>query len=221
LKVPARDTESETRIEIVIRRSRFIALARGVSSQEEARSTLKEIKARFHDANHVCHAFSVGREPSCLHGCGDDGEPSGTAGRPMLEVLKGSGVGDVLVAVARYFGGVKLGTGGLVQAYSAATEAVLGILPLEEDIPRLRVRLTADYKDLALLERQLVGLEGRVLHVEFGERVCVDVLLPAASLGAMRAWWTDLTRGGTLEILDSSHDSSPSWGRRSTQIKSR
>ena len=102
--------------EIIIKGSRFISEVFSVSSQQEARDRLHEQKLRYSDATHVCHCFIAGLKAETC-GMSDDGEPSGTAGRPMLDILKGSGITNILVTVTRYFGGTLLGTGGLVTAY--------------------------------------------------------------------------------------------------------
>ena len=124
--IPAR----RTRTEIEVLRSRFIATAAPVFSVDEARDFVNSVKDEFADASHNVPAFLVGYGPSVTAHCSDDGEPSGTAGRPALAVLQGSGLGDIAVVVTRYFGGTKLGTGGLVRAYGDAVKAVLAILPL-------------------------------------------------------------------------------------------
>lgn len=107
--------------EIMEKKSRFIADVRKVESEEEATAFIEEIKKKYWDARHHCSAFVIGQKGQ-LTRCSDDGEPSGTAGRPMLEVLLGEGICDIAVVVTRYFGGVLLGTGGLVRAYSAAVK---------------------------------------------------------------------------------------------------
>jgi len=192
MKVPTGRAEVET----VIKRSRFLAIAEPVASQEEARALLKALKSRYTDANHVCHAFSVGHGNAVTQGCSDDGEPSGTAGRPMLEVLKGSGVTNVLVAVVRTFGGIKLGTGGLVQAYGGAAKDVLDALPVAEDVPVARVRATVDYPSLVPLRRKVEGLGGKVVGERFEVGVTLEIELPAEHVADLRAWHAEVTRGG-------------------------
>ena len=110
--------------EIVEKKSRFIATIRPVKTEEEASAFIEKMKKQYWDARHNCSAFVVG-ENNCITRCSDDGEPSGTAGRPMLEVLLGSGITNIAVVVTRYFGGVLLGAGGLVRAYSSATVAAI------------------------------------------------------------------------------------------------
>lgn len=110
--------------ELVEKKSRFIATVRPVSTEEEAVAFIDEMKKKYYDARHNCSAFVIGSKGE-LTRSSDDGEPSGTAGRPMLEVLTGSGIRNVAVVVTRYFGGVLLGTGGLVRAYSGAVKMAL------------------------------------------------------------------------------------------------
>lgn len=110
--------------ELVEKKSRFIATVRPVATEEEAVAFIDEMKKKYYDARHNCSAFVIGSKGE-LTRSSDDGEPSGTAGRPMLEVLTGSGIRNVAVVVTRYFGGVLLGTGGLVRAYSGAVKMVL------------------------------------------------------------------------------------------------
>lgn len=124
-------TQSVVQSEIEIRKSRFLAELVNVSSIDEARAKIAAIKKRYPDARHHCSAYVItaaGRNP--IHHSSDDGEPAGTAGKPMLEVLKHSELENVLVVVTRYFGGVLLGTGGLVRAYSQATQAVIDSAPV-------------------------------------------------------------------------------------------
>ena len=126
---------NRTRVEEVILRSRFITTAAPAGTSEAARAFIASIRAEFPDATHHCYAFVAGPPGSTAQiGMSDDGEPGGTAGRPMLAVLLGSGIGDIAVVVTRYYGGTKLGTGGLVRAYSGGVKAVLDALPVCEKI---------------------------------------------------------------------------------------
>ena len=133
----------ETRTEIQVLNSRFIATAAPVLSVDEAKAFVARIRQEFADASHNVPAYLVGYGASVVAHCTDDGEPSGTAGRPALAVLRGSGLGDVAVVVTRYFGGTKLGTGGLVRAYSDAVRAVLEVLPRAEKVPTHTVLVAA------------------------------------------------------------------------------
>lgn len=157
--------------EIVINRSRFIASLSPASSPEEARAFLQEIKKRFAEATHHVPAFIIGHGASTITHCSDDGEPSGTAGRPALAVLQGSGLGNVVVCVTRYFGGVKLGTGGLVRAYGDAVREVLKSVQKAVLLPTRVLAFTCPYP---LYEQILILVRnhsGEVLQNDFAEEV--------------------------------------------------
>ena len=129
--IPAEETQAE----LFVLNSRFIATAGPVFSVEEAKRFVARLRQRYADASHNVPAYIVGHGETVTSHCNDDGEPSGTAGRPALAVLRGSGLGDAAVVITRYFGGTKLGTGGLVRAYSDAVRAVLAILPRAIKVP--------------------------------------------------------------------------------------
>lgn len=118
--------------ELVVKRSRFLAAGRPVESRREAEEIVRSLRTHHADANHVVYAFVIGDAQTELLGMSDDGEPHGTAGRPVLEVLRGSGVRNCLVTVVRYFGGTKLGTGGLVHAYAGAAKGCLAEIATAE-----------------------------------------------------------------------------------------
>ena len=126
--------------EIVIRNSRFLAELLPVDSAEAAREILRQQKLRHSGSSHLVHAFIVGPGANIM-GCSDDGEPPGTAGRPSLEVLKGSGITDLLLTTARWFGGTKLGTGGLVKAYTMAAQEVIAGAVTRELVSWSRISL--------------------------------------------------------------------------------
>lgn len=140
MKVLVQNETTET----VIKNSRFISEAFIVTNQADARERLRQQKIRYSDATHVCHAFIVGPNAE-TSGMSDDGEPSGTAGRPMLDVLKGSGITNILITVTRYFGGTLLGTGGLVHAYSGAVKSVLEKCETEELVEKSSFKFFSDY----------------------------------------------------------------------------
>lgn len=158
--------------EYEVKRSRFIAVARRATSEEQAREFIHEVKAAYPDARHHCSAFIVhvdGAQP--IERSSDDGEPSGTAGKPMLDMLKGSSLIDAAVVVVRYFGGVKLGAGGLVHAYS---HAVGQLLPQVDRVTRsLRELYTLDasHSDAGRLEAELRGRGIAVVDVSYAARV--------------------------------------------------
>lgn len=134
----------ESRAEIIVKNSRFISEAFPVETQAQAREKLHEIKQKYFDATHVVHAFSVGLNSETF-GMSDDGEPSGTAGRPVLDVLKGSGITNILITVTRYFGGTLLGTGGLVHAYSESAKEVLSVCKTEPYIEKTLFSFSCGY----------------------------------------------------------------------------
>lgn len=167
--------EREARAEILVVNSRFIASAAPAFSVELAREFIARIRSEFSDASHHVPAFLIGSGASVTAHCSDDGEPSGTAGRPALAVLQGSGLGDVVVVVTRYFGGTKLGTGGLVHAYGAAVKEVLAVLPRAEKIPTYTVMLACEYSLFERIRLLITEFHGQVLDEEFA----VDVTLTA------------------------------------------
>ncbi len=129
---------------IEIKKSRFISIGMYVSSAEEAKEIIKATRKEYADSSHVVHAFFSGKNAD-IFGFSDDREPSGTAGRPVLEVLKGSGITNIIVLVIRYFGGTKLGTGGLVKAYTEAAQLALKHLAVEELINKISFKLDLTY----------------------------------------------------------------------------
>ena len=143
-------------IENVISKSRFIAYIKPVSTENEAKAFIDEIKTKHKDATHNCSAYTVGPEMN-IQKANDDGEPSGTAGIPMLEILKKQEIHNVCVVVTRYFGGIKLGAGGLIRAYSGAVRDVIydiGRVELREAIP---VTVTLDYDQTGKFEYELAS----------------------------------------------------------------
>ncbi|MBR4992860.1 MAG: YigZ family protein [Lachnospiraceae bacterium] len=144
--------------EVVEKKSRFIATIRPVSSEEEATAFIDEMKKKYWDARHNCSAFIVGEHGETTR-CSDDGEPSGTAGRPMLEVLSGMNLKNVAVVVTRYFGGVLLGTGGLVRAYQAAVKEGLNNSKVGKMSPGVVYRIGTDYNGLGKI-RYVLSQEG-------------------------------------------------------------
>jgi uncharacterized YigZ family protein len=163
----------ETRVEIRVSNSRFIATVAPVFSVEEARAFISKVKEEFSDASHNVPAFLVGYGPSVTAHCSDDGEPSGTAGRPALAVLQGSGLGDIAVVITRYFGGTKLGTGGLVRAYGDAVKEVLETLPLAEKVSTHTVLMAVPYNLFEQVKLLIEVHNGRVLDEEFAADVTI------------------------------------------------
>ncbi len=143
-----------TSAELVVKKSRFLAEATPVASPEAARALWRTRKQTYTNGGHIVFAFVCGPQGG-LMGCSDDGEPSGTAGRPVLEVLKGSGITDVLLTVARWYGGIKLGTGGLVRAYTESAQLALADPPVAELVPLTRFTVALPYLCYENVRRRL------------------------------------------------------------------
>ncbi len=191
---------ASVRVEHVVLRSRFITTAGPAASVDEARAFVAAVRSEFADASHNCYAFVAGPPGSSGQvGMSDDGEPSGTAGRPMLAVLAGSGIGDIVAVVTRYFGGTKLGTGGLVRAYSEGVKLALADLPQVEKRSWALLLISGDYKWVTPLDRLLPGYEALVVDREFAALVTWTIKVPAD-----RAWALEHAIGelanGTLEM---------------------
>ena len=189
------------RVEELIQRSRFITTAAHAPDANAANAFVDSVRESFPDATHHCWAFVAGPPGSTAHiGMSDDGEPHGTAGRPMLTVLLHSGVGEVVTVCTRYFGGVKLGTGGLSRAYAGGVKLLLQTLPTELKIKRVHVSVRVAYPHVESLQRLLDDLEVVVEHEEYGEEVKYQIAVPAMTLETLREQLAQLTSGeGVLE----------------------
>ena len=195
--IPAR----EVRVEIQVLNSRFIATAVPVFSVDEAKAFVDRIRAEFADATHNVPAYLVGHGATVVAHCNDDGEPSGTAGRPALAVLQGSGLGDVAVVVTRYFGGTKLGTGGLVRAYGDAVRAVLEILPRAQKITTHTALVVTPYP---LFERVRLAVEthhGQILDEAFAADVTMTARFPVEQFPTFQATLQELSHGSVEAII--------------------
>ncbi len=182
--------------EVIEKKSRFIAQVFPVETEEEAAGIIEETKKKYWDARHNCYAFVLGAGGE-ISRCSDDGEPSGTAGRPILEVILGKGLRNVLVIVTRYFGGTLLGTGGLVRAYSAATQA--GIEASQVITKEVGYRLTVDTDYTGVGKLQYVAAQQHVgiLDTAYGERVRMVLLAPEALCDKVIQEITEATAGQT------------------------
>ena len=195
------------RVEQVIERSRFIATLGRAATSEEAAGFVRALNAEFSDATHNCWAYVVGPPGSTGRvGMSDDGEPHGTAGRPMLTVLLHSGVGDVVAVVTRYYGGTKLGTGGLVRAYGGAVQLALATLPREERVTWATLALLVDYAAVSAVQQLLPSHEATVLEQDYAADVTYRVRLPLAHVDAFRTAVLDATRGRALVEHDAGAD---------------
>ena len=190
-RIPAQETE----VEINVLNSRFIATIAPAFSVDEAKEFIAQIKTRYADASHNVPAFVVGHGSSVTAHCNDDGEPSGTAGRPALAVLQGSGLGDAVVVVTRYFGGTKLGKGGLVRAYGDAVRAVLEVLPLAEKIPTHTVMLALPYTHYERVKLLIEAQHGQILDEEFAVDVTVTSRFTVEKFEAFQTALNEMTHG--------------------------
>ncbi len=165
--------------EIEIKKSRFIAYASHISDREAGMTWLEQIKQQYPDARHHCWAYQLGN-PSCASsaGMGDDGEPSGTAGKPILNVLQHKGVGDIMIIVVRYFGGIKLGAGGLTRAYGQAAQAVMEVLPTEQEVPKTELEVTCDFAQEQSVRHWLSLVDGAILSIDYQQQVKLSLSIP-------------------------------------------
>lgn len=175
--------------ELEIKKSRFIARAGKVSSREEALAFVETVQADYPDARHHCWAYLIGNPATAATAAmSDDGEPGGTAGRPILNVIQHKDIGDVIVVVSRYFGGIKLGAGGLVRAYSGATQLVLAELPLTEHRPQRHYRLRFDFAHEQPLRYWASQHQAKLLSIDYGEEVTASMAVPEEQVDIFEAF---------------------------------
>lgn len=183
------------------KKSVFLSSVRPVKTEEEAVAFIESVRKKHWDARHTCWAYSVGAEYPVLR-ASDDGEPQGTAGRPILDVLDGAGLRNAVITVTRYFGGTLLGTGGLVRAYTAAASDGLKNSILADKIYGCRVMLATDYNGVGKLQYFLAQNKIPVLGAEYAEDVRTEVILPAGQEKDLAAELAELTAGrGRTEII--------------------
>jgi uncharacterized YigZ family protein len=195
--IPAGPAEAE----LQVLNSRFIANLDRVESVDAARAFHKSIKQRFPDATHHVPAFVVGHGRSVIMHCSDDGEPAGTAGRPALAVLQGSGLGDVAVVVTRYFGGTKLGTGGLVKAYGDAVREVLKGVRRAVKVPTTTLGIELPYALYAQVECLVNAWHGEILSSQFLADVSLIVRLRDADWQAFAHQLAELSNGSVAPLI--------------------
>ena len=198
----------EIRRELTVSNSRFIASLAPVSSVDEAKAFVAHIRKEFADATHNVPAYLIGGGNSVTEYCSDDGEPSGTAGRPVLAVLRGSGLGDVGVVVTRYFGGTLLGKGGLVRAYTEATQLVIRAVPRARRIPVHLAMLALPYPLLERVRLLVPRYHGEITDETFAADVTMTLRFPVDEFSAFQAALRELSAGSlqgevieTAEIL--------------------
>jgi uncharacterized YigZ family protein len=198
-------------VEEVIQRSRFITTAAHAPDADAAHAFIQRIREEFPDATHNCWAFVAGPPGSTTHiGMSDDGEPHGTAGKPMLTALLHGGVGEIVAVCTRYYGGVKLGTGGLGRAYAGGAKLVLESLPRGERVDRITVDVTVGYAEVDALQRLTAELDVVVEDEEYGAAVRYRCAVPDEDLERFKTAVADLTRGdGTVDPVQDPPVASP------------
>lgn len=188
--------------ELVEKKSRFIATVSPVESEEEAFAFIEKIKKKYWDARHNCFAFVIGEHQELMR-FSDDGEPQGTAGKPMLDVLLGEELYNTAVVVTRYFGGTLLGTGGLVRAYSGAVQEGLKHSVITEKCRGIRLAIGTDYNGIGKIQYLLGQRSIRILSSEYTDRVALEVLVPLDEKEELLAALTEGTNGrALLEVQD-------------------
>ncbi|MBW5447043.1 YigZ family protein [Cohnella sp. CFH 77786] len=191
--------------EIVIKKSLFIGHARPAETEEEAVAFIEQIKKKYGDATHNCSAYLIGERDEWQKAL-DDGEPSGTAGKPILEVIKNRGLKNAVVVVTRYFGGIMLGAGGLVRAYTDGAVAGIDAAGTIVKVLRREVAIDVDYTWYGKLENVLRDRGTRVEGVDFTDRVRVRCLPEEGEAERFKLWITDVTQGqAVLETGDAGY----------------
>ena len=180
--------------EIIEKKSRFIATVRPVESEEEALAFLEEMRRKYWDARHNCYVYSVGMNREVTR-CSDDGEPSGTAGRPMLDVILGENIYNVAVVVTRYFGGVLLGTGGLVRAYSKAVQEGLASSKVILKQKGIVLKIITDYTGIGKIQYIAGERNIPVLDSEYTDKVVIKLLVPVQDVESVQKTITEGTNG--------------------------
>ncbi|MBQ4377906.1 MAG: YigZ family protein [Treponema sp.] len=180
--------------EQIIKGSRFLSELFPVSSQNEVREKIKAQKQKYPDATHVCHAFICGKNAEIM-GMSDDGEPGGTAGRPMLDVLKGSGATNLLVTITRWFGGTLLGTGGLVHAYGDGVKNVLAAAEFEELVEKSDFSLLCDYQQYQIVKKIFENFTLYDTTEEFGEKIQIKGAIAISDFETLTQRVFDATNG--------------------------
>jgi uncharacterized YigZ family protein len=188
------------RTEETIKRSRFIATVAHASTEEDAKAFISIVKTEFPDATHNCWAYVAGPPGDTARvGMSDDGEPHGTAGKPILTVLLHSEIGEIAAVVTRYFGGVKLGTGGLVRAYSGSVKSALAGLSIEEKRDVITLTVVFDYSKITAVKQMIESFNSKITGESYQADVSFEIELPKNNEDSLILAITDLT-GGKIRI---------------------
>ena len=191
-----------TAAEMVVKKSRFLSEAIPVDSAEKAREFWRSQKLKYDNGGHIVYAFAVGSSGGIM-GCSDDGEPSGTAGRPALEVVKNCGITNLIVTIARWYGGIKLGTGGLVKAYTEAAQLALENASTRDLQLMSHINFSLPYPILESAQKRLHELEFECFTENYAENVNLTGRLPADNYPVWEAFLRDLSKGtAAIKLLD-------------------
>lgn len=183
--------------EVIVKKSRFLGITCPVSTPEEAQEFVNSIKKKYYDARHNCYAYVIGEKRDTVK-FSDDGEPGGTAGKPMLDVLMGSGITDVALVVTRYFGGTLLGTGGLVRAYSDAAKEAIENSETYTVEKKMRLKIEADYASFTPIERILKSKDNISYETEYSDKIVIIAGVPLPFVEEIKKSITELTSGKAL-----------------------
>lgn len=188
--------------EIEIKKSRFISIAIPTSSMDEVKNAVSSVRAEHPDATHVVHAAVIGKAGT-MYSSSDDREPKNTAGRPALEVVKGSGITNITVCIVRYFGGTLLGTGGLVKAYGDSAKEVLRIVPTEPLIEKSSFTMTIPYNSYTLIKRLFESLSVTLTKEDFDISIKLEGQIPTDKLKTLEDSAMDIGQGKILfSVID-------------------
>lgn len=191
-------------VELEVKRSKFLTFVAPARNRKDADDFIRSLRDKHLQANHVCWAFIAGAPNTTVRSMSDDGEPSGTAGMPMLKVLEYSGYGDIVVAVVRYFGGTKLGMGGLQRAYSDAVSLALADLPIKLKVARTRIQLTYDYAYDGSISRLIERYDVEGIEPIYAQQVTLAIAIASSELRTFKTEVTNITAGNVEVSLPDS-----------------
>ena len=187
-------------VELEVKRSKFLTFAAPAVDRREAEHFIRTLRQQHPQANHVCWAYIAGAPNTTIRSMSDDGEPSGTAGMPMLKVLEYSGYGDIVVAIVRYFGGTKLGTGGLQRAYSEAVSLVLKDLPMRLKVNRTLLKFTYDYTYDSSISRLLERYDVQDVDPDYAQQVTLSIAIASSEVSTFKTELSNIT-AGNIEVF--------------------
>jgi uncharacterized YigZ family protein len=191
-------------VELEVKRSKFLTFAAPAFDRQQADHFIRTLRKQHPQANHVCWAYIAGAPNTTIRSMSDDGEPNGTAGKPMLKILEYSGYGNIVVAIVRYFGGTKLGTGGLQRAYTDAVSLVLKDLPMKLKVNRTILQLTYDHTYDGYISRLLKRYNVEDIVPVYAQKIQLSIAISSSELIAFRAELTNITSNNVEIFLPAS-----------------